>query len=549
MITFDRDPKNYKHWKLEIIEDRATVLLDVSEKDGIRPGYELKLNSYDLGVDIELNDIVQRIRFEYPEIKVVVITSNQEKNFSAGANIYMLGMSEHSWKVNFCKFTNETRNGFEDSSHSGSLKFIAAINGICAGGGYEVALACDEILLVDDRSSTVSLPEVPLLGVLPGTGGLTRLTDKRNVRRDIADIFCTNADGVRGKKALDWNLVDYIAPPSKFSDLINERVDKISKTVKYRNGKSGIKLNRLKRKITKESIVYETISCNFDRNNRTAEINIQGPKEIDILNLNDLIERGSDYWVLKFVRELDDLILMLRTNELETGVITIRSEGSISIMQNISKMIEENQENWFINEILGFMRRTFSRLDISSKTIFTIVDNNSCFAGFLSEFLFCADRSYMINNALLNENKEGPFISLCELNFKKLEMVNGQTRLQTRFNNNYSKLKELSELSDKCLNSEEAYQYGLITVIPDDLDWNEEIRLCIEERTSFSPDALTGLEANLRFPGKESCETKIFGRLSAWQNWIFNRPNASSDNGALKLFGTGSKAKFDNKRV
>ena len=549
MITFDRDPKNYKHWKLEIKEDRATVLLDVSEKDGIRPGYELKLNSYDLGVDIELNDIVQRIRFEYPEIKVVVITSNQEKNFSAGANIYMLGMSEHSWKVNFCKFTNETRNGFEDSSHSGSLKFIAAINGICAGGGYEVALACDEILLVDDRSSTVSLPEVPLLGVLPGTGGLTRLTDKRNVRRDIADIFCTNADGVRGKKALDWNLVDYIAPPSKFSDLINERVDKISKTVKYRNGKSGIKLNRLKRKITKESIVYETISCNFDRNNRTAEINIQGPKEIDILNLNDLIERGSDYWVLKFVRELDDLILMLRTNELETGVITIRSEGSISIMQNISKMIEENQENWFINEILGFMRRTFSRLDISSKTIFTIVDNNSCFAGFLSEFLFCADRSYMINNALLNENKEGPFISLCKLNFKKLEMVNGQTRLQTRFNNNYSKLKELSELSDKCLNSEEAYQYGLITVIPDDLDWNEEIRLCIEERTSFSPDALTGLEANLRFPGKESCETKIFGRLSAWQNWIFNRPNASSDNGALKLFGTGSKAKFDNKRV
>ncbi len=549
MITFDRDPKSYKHWKLDIKNDRATVLLDVSEKDGIRPGYELKLNSYDLGVDIELNDIVQRIRFEYPKVKVVVITSNQEKNFSAGANIYMLGMSEHTWKVNFCKFTNETRNGFEDSSHSGSLKFIAAINGICAGGGYEVALACDEILLIDDRSSTVSLPEVPLLGVLPGTGGLTRLTDKRNVRRDIADIFCTNADGVRGKKALDWNLVDYIAPPSKFSDLINERVANISKTVKHRNGKKGIKLNILKRKISKESIVYETISCNFNRNNRTAEINIIGPEEKDLLNVDDIIEKGSDYWTLKFVRELDDLILMLRTNELETGVITIRSEGSISIIQNISNMLEENQENWFFNEILGFMRRTFSRLDISSKTIFTIVDNNSCFAGFLSEFLFCADRSYMINNALLNENKDGPFISLCKLNFKKLEMVNGQTRLQTRFNNNYSKLKELKELSDKCLNAEVAYKYGLITVIPDDLDWNDEIRLCIEERTSFSPDALTGLEANLRFPGKESCETKIFGRLSAWQNWIFNRPNASSDNGALKLFGTGSKAKFDNKRV
>ena len=549
MITFDRDPQSYKHWKLDIKNDRATVLLDVSEKEGIRPGYELKLNSYDLGVDIELNDIVQRIRFEYPEVKVVVITSNQEKNFSAGANIYMLGMSEHSWKVNFCKFTNETRNGFEDSSHSGSVKFIAAINGICAGGGYEVALACDEILLIDDRSSTVSLPEVPLLGVLPGTGGLTRLTDKRNVRRDIADIFCTNADGVRGKKALEWNLVDYIAPPSKFSDLINERVTETSKTVKYRNGTKGIKLNSLKRKISKESIVYETISCNFNRNNRTAEINIKGPEERDLVNVNDIVEKGSDFWTLKFVRELDDLILMLRTNELEIGVITIRSKGPISPIQDISNMLGENQENWFINEILGFMRRTFSRLDISSKTIFTIVDNNSCFAGFLSEFLFCADRSYMINNALLNENKDGPYINLCKLNFEMLEMVNGQTRLQTRFNNDQAKLKNLKDLSGKLLNAEEAYKYGLITVIPDDLDWSEEIRLSIEERSSFSPDALTGLEANLRFPGKESCETKIFGRLSAWQNWIFNRPNASSDNGALKLFGTGSKAKFDNKRI
>ena len=549
MITFDRDPQSYKHWKLDIKNDSATVLLDVSEKEGIRPGYELKLNSYDLGVDIELNDIVQRIRFEYPEVKVVVITSNQEKNFSAGANIYMLGMSEHSWKVNFCKFTNETRNGFEDSSHSGSVKFIAAINGICAGGGYEVALACDEILLIDDRSSTVSLPEVPLLGVLPGTGGLTRLTDKRNVRRDIADIFCTNADGVRGKKALEWNLVDYIAPPSKFSDLINERVTETSKTVKYRNGTKGIKLNSLKRKISKESIVYETISCNFNRNNRTAEINIKGPEERDLVNVNDIVEKGSDFWTLKFVRELDDLILMLRTNELEIGVITIRSKGPMSPIQDISNMLGENQENWFINEILGFMRRTFSRLDISSKTIFTIVDNNSCFAGFLSEFLFCADRSYMINNALLNENKDGPYINLCKLNFEMLEMVNGQTRLQTRFNNDQAKLKNLKDLSGKLLNAEEAYKYGLITVIPDDLDWSEEIRLSIEERSSFSPDALTGLEANLRFPGKESCETKIFGRLSAWQNWIFNRPNASSDNGALKLFGTGSKAKFDNKRI
>ena len=549
IVTFDRDPNNYKHWELLIEGSRATIFLDVAENEGIRPGYELKLNSYDLGVDIELNDIIQRIRFEQPQVKVVVITSKQEKNFSAGANIYMLGMSEHSWKVNFCKFTNETRNGFEDSSNSGSLKFIAAVNGICAGGGYEVALACDEILLVDDRSSTVSLPEVPLLGVLPGTGGLTRLTDKRKVRKDIADIFCTNADGVRGKKALDWNLVDHIAPPSKFNSLIDERVSFLESKVKLRNGSTGITLYNIKRTITDKNINYETISCVLNKDSRVAEIKIHGPKENEIIAINELVEKGSEYWVLKFVRELDDLILMLRANELETGVITIQSEGSSTVIQKLTNLLEENKDNWLVNEIIGFMRRTFSRLDISSRTIFTIVDNKSCFAGFLSELLFCADRTYMINNALLNENKSGPFISLSKLNFKGLEMVNGQTRLQTRFNNDDIKLSKLHDLCDKNLNAEEAFNHELITVIPDDLDWNDEIRLSIEERASFSPDALTGLEANLRFPGKESCETKIFGRLSAWQNWIFNRPNASSDEGALKLFGTGSKAKFDNKRV
>ena len=549
IVTFDRDPNNYKHWELLIEDSRATIFLDVAENEGIRPGYELKLNSYDLGVDIELNDIIQRIRFEQPQVKVVVITSKQEKNFSAGANIYMLGMSEHSWKVNFCKFTNETRNGFEDSSNSGSLKFIAAVNGICAGGGYEVALACDEILLVDDRSSTVSLPEVPLLGVLPGTGGLTRLTDKRKVRKDIADIFCTNADGVRGKKALDWNLVDHIAPPSKFNSLIDERVSFLESKVKLRNGSTGITLNNIKRTITDKNINYETISCILNKDSRVAEIKIHGPEENEIIAINELVEKGSEYWVLKFVRELDDLILMLRANELETGVITIQSEGSSIVIQKLTNLLEENKDNWLVNEIIGFMRRTFSRLDISSRTIFTIVDNKSCFAGFLSELLFCADRTYMINNALLNENKSGPFISLSKLNFKSLEMVNGQTRLQTRFNNDDIKLSKLHDLCDKDLNAEEAFDHELITVIPDDLDWNDEIRLSIEERASFSPDALTGLEANLRFPGKESCETKIFGRLSAWQNWIFNRPNASSDEGALKLFGTGSKAKFDNKRV
>ena len=549
MNDFERKFNYYKHWNVKIENERATLFLNVSEKDGIRPGYELKLNSYDLGVDIELNDITQRLRFEFPNVKVVIITSSQDKNFSAGANIYMLGMSEHSWKVNFCKFTNETRNSFEDSSKTGSLKFIAAINGICAGGGYEVALACDEILLVDDRSSTVSLPEVPLLGVLPGTGGLTRLTDKRKMRKDLADIFCTNADGIRGKKALDWKLVDFIAPPSKFETLIDQRASAVSKTVKLRNGKKGIKLLKLKRTINNDSISYETISCTFDRKKRIAEINIIGPQKSDILTLTNAIKKGSNWWVLKFIRELDDLILNLRTNELEIGVLTIQSKGSIKYINEITNTLINNIDHWFTNEVIGLIRRTFSRLDISSRSIFTIVGNNSCFGGFLSELLLCADRTYMINNALLNKNENGPFISLCQLNFHSLEMVNGQTRLETRFNEDKIKLKNLKSFLNKPLNAEDAFTNGLITVIPDDLDWKEEIRLSIEERTSFSPDALTGLEANLRFPGKESCETKIFGRLSAWQNWIFNRPNASSKNGALKLFGTGTKAKFDNKRV
>ena len=549
MITFDREPDSYKHWKVDVNENRATLFLDVSEKDGIKPGYDLKLNSYDLGVDIELNDIVQRIRFEHPKVKVVVITSNQEKNFSAGANIYMLGQSEHTWKVNFCKFTNETRNSFEDSSYTGSIKFIAAVNGICAGGGYEVALACDEILLVDDRSSTVSLPEVPLLGVLPGTGGVTRLIDKRKVRKDIADIFCTNADGVRGKKAVDWKLVDYIAPPSKFDDLINERVSKVTASVKLRNGENGIKLKALNRNITNEGIDYDTIKAKINREDRIANIHIIGPKSDDVIDINEVVKMGSNWWALKFARELEDLILLLRTNELEVGVLTITSEGSTDVILSVTSILEDNKNIWFINEITGLLRRTLSRLDMSSRSIFTIIDNNSCFSGLLAELLFAADRTYMLNNSMSPENTKGPFITLSDINFISLEMVNGLSRLATRFNNDEPKLNALRKTVGKKLNAEEAFEEELITVIPDDLDWNEEIRLSVEERTSFSPDALTGLEANLRFPGKETCETKIFGRLTAWQNWIFNRPNAVSEKGALKLFGTGSRAKFDNKRV
>ena len=549
MITFDRNPENYKHWKVVIEEHKATLFLDVSEKDGIKPGYDLKLNSYDLGVDIELNDIVQRLRFEHPKVKVVVITSSQEKNFSAGANIYMLGQSEHTWKVNFCKFTNETRNGFEDSSESGSIKFIAAVNGICAGGGYEVALACDEILLIDDRSSTVSLPEVPLLGVLPGTGGVTRLIDKRKVRKDLADIFCTNADGVRGKKAVDWKLVDYIAPPSKFNDLIDERVSKVRSTVKLRDGKEGIKLKSLNRNITNEGIQYDTVKAEINRDSRIANIHIIGPTVEDVINIIDVQKIGSNWWPIKFARELEDLILLLRTNELEVGVLTFTSEGNTDHIMNVTSIIEDNANNWLINEITGLLRRTLSRLDLSSRSIFTIVDNDSCFSGILAELLFSADRTYMLNNAMSPEGKEGPFIAISKINFSSLEMVNGLSRLATRFNNNELKLDLLRKLIGDKLNAEKAFMEELITVIPDDLDWSDEIRLSVEERTSFSPDALTGLEANLRFPGKETCETKIFGRLTAWQNWIFNRPNAVSEKGALKLFGTGSRAKFDNKRV
>ena len=549
MITFEREPDSYKHWKVEIKNNKATLFLDVSEKDGIKPGYDLKLNSYDLGVDIELNDIVQRIRFEHPEVKVVVITSSQEKNFSAGANIYMLGQSEHTWKVNFCKFTNETRNGFEDSSESGSIKFIAAVNGICAGGGYEVALACDEILLIDDRSSTVSLPEVPLLGVLPGTGGVTRLIDKRKVRKDLADIFCTNADGVRGKKAVDWKLVDFIAPPSKFNDLIEDRVSEMTKKVKLRDGKEGIKLNKLNRSITNEGINYDFLKAKINREDRIANIHIMGPNSNDVLNLDEILKKGSDWWPLKFARELEDLILLLRTNELEVGVLTITSEGSADDILGVTSLLEDNKDVWFMNEIIGLLRRTLSRLDLSSRSIFTIIDNDSCFSGLLAELLFVADRTYMLNNSMSPDGLKGPFITLSNINFSSLEMVNGLSRLATRFNNDESKLSTLRNIVGESLNAERAFEEELITVIPDDLDWNDEIRLSVEERTSFSPDALTGLEANLRFPGKETCETKIFGRLTAWQNWIFNRPNAVSEEGALKLFGTGSRAKFDNKRA
>jgi benzoyl-CoA-dihydrodiol lyase len=545
-VTYDTHPDRYRHWRLAFDGEVATLSMDVNEEQGLKPGYRLKLNSYDLGVDIELYDALNRIRFEHPEVKCVVITSARERMFCSGANIYMLGLSSHAWKVNFCKFTNETRNGIEDSSRHGGLKFLAAVNGTVAGGGYELALACDEILMIDDRSSTVSLPEIPLLGVLPGTGGLTRITDKRKVRRDLADVFCSTSEGVRADRALQWNLVDAVARPQQFSETAKQRAAALAAKSDRGAGKP-VMLMPLARRIDPSGYHYEYVDVAIDRTVRTAIVTVSAPANPQPAELEGIHAAGGAWWPLQMARELDDAILMLRTNDLDVGTWILKTRGVARNVLEVDSALERHAGDWMVRETVGLLRRTLARLDVSSRTLFSIIDAGSCFAGTLAELALAADRSYMLQ--LHEGERHAPELVLSAMNLGALPMVSGQSRIANRFCGATEPVEATRSRIGVPLKANDAFALGLVTFAPDDIDWEDEVRLAIEERTSLSPDALTGMEANLRFTGVETMETRIFGRLTAWQNWIFNRPNAVGENGALKVFGTGSKAKFDWERV
>jgi len=544
-VDFSTDPSRYKHWRLSFDGPVATLTMDVAEDGGIRPGYKLKLNSYDLGVDIELHDALQRIRFEHPEIRAVVITSAKNRIFCSGANIYMLGLSSHAWKVNFCKFTNETRNGIEDASAHSSLKFLAALNGTTAGGGYELALACDEIVLVDDRSSAVSLPELPLLGVLPGTGGLTRVTDKRKVRRDHADIFCTNPDGVRGQRAKDWRLVDEIVKPQQFAEHIKQRARQLAEQSDRPTNAKGVTLTPLERTADDSGLHYKFVDVQYNREARTATITVRAPEGVTENTLERTLAAGANWWPLQMARELDDAILTLRTSELDLGLWLFKTTGNPDTVLATDDFLLAHQDNWFVREVLGMLRRTFARIDVTSRSLFALVEPNSCFAGSLFELALAADRVYMRDV----QEGEPAAIALSKINFGALPMINHLSRLEARFYQSAEAINALRQLIGKKLSAKEAFEAGLVTSAPDDLDWEDELRQAIESRAAQSPDALTGLEANLRFGTKETIETRIFGRLSAWQNWIFIRPNAVGANGALKVYGTGAPVKFNWERV
>jgi len=552
-VEYQTHPNQYRHLKLSFDGEIATLAIDIDESAGLREGYKLKLNSYDLGVDIELNDAVSRIRFEHPEVRTVVVTSAKDKVFCSGANIFMLGVSSHAWKVNFCKFTNETRNGLEDSSQHSGLKFLAAVNGACAGGGYELALACDEILLVDDRSSAVSLPEVPLLGVLPGTGGLTRVTDKRRVRHDLADIFCTSVEGVRGQRAKDWRLVDDIAKPAVFAQKVQERAQALA-AQSLRPGVSGhakgVTLNPLNRTIEADAIRYPHLSVEIDRAKRTATFTAKAPTTSQPSDIAGIEAAGEQWFPLAFARELEDAILQMRTNELDIGVWLIKTEGGaagVQALQALDAVLLAHQNHWLVRETIGLLRRTFSRLDLSSRSLFALIESGSCFAGTFLELALACDRSYML--MLPDDEAATPKISVSEANFGLYPMITNQSRLERRFYNEAPALDALRANLGKALDADAALGLGLVTANPDDIDWTDEVRIAVEERVSMSPDAMTGLEANLRFNGPENMLTRIFGRLTAWQNWIFQRPNAVGEKGALKVYGKGDKAVFDWNRV
>jgi benzoyl-CoA-dihydrodiol lyase len=548
-IDFQTDPQRYRHWKLAVDGDVATLTMDVDENGGLFEGYQLKLNSYDLGVDIELADAVQRLRFEHPDVKVVVMRSGKNRVFCAGANIRMLAGSTHAHKVNFCKFTNETRNGLEDSSENSGQRFITVVNGTAAGGGYELALATDHIILADDGSAAVSLPEVPLLAVLPGTGGLTRVVDKRKVRRDHADVFCTIEEGIKGKRAVAWRLVDEIAPNSKLEAKIAERAKEFAGRSRRNGGSKGVTLAPLTRSIDDTSVRYGFVSVDIDRAARIATISIKAPDAPPPADIDGIVAQGASFWPLQAARELDDAILHLRINELEIAMLVFKSHGEAAHVLACDALLEANKAHWLVNEIRHYWKRVLKRIDVTSRTLVTLVEPGSCFVGTLAELVFAADRSYMLIGQKQGDNRPPPSLQLTAMNFGPYPMSHGLTRLQSRFQADPTDVDRAKARIGSTIEAENAEELGLVTFALDDIDWDDEIRVFFEERTSFSPDSLTGLEANLRFVGPETMESKIFARLTAWQNWIFQRPNAVGEDGALRRYGTGVKARFDMTRV
>lgn len=550
-VSFQTHPDRYRHWRLEYDGEVAYLTMDVNENGGLFSGYELKLNSYDLGVDIELYDAIQRLRFEHPEVKSVVLSSAKERMFCAGANIRMLGGATHGLKVNFCKFTNETRNSIEDASDNSGQRYLCAVNGMAAGGGYEMALATDYIMMADDGNAAVALPEVPLLAVLPGTGGLTRVVDKRKVRRDHADVFCTIEEGVKGQRAVDWKLVDELVPGSKMAEVVRARAGEFAQQSDRPSDAPGIELKPLQSTVTDDRIEYDNVVAVIDRKLGTVEITVKVPDAPVPQDAEQVAEQGADFWVLATTRQLDDLLLHLRVNEPLLGTWMFKTEGDLERVIEYDRLLSRFADDWLIREVRLYWKRTMKRIDVSSRSLFTFVTPGSCFAGFLAELVFAADRAYMLQGVFedVEEDQVPARIRLTESNFGAYPMCNGLSRLATRFLDDEAKIEVLSELRDRDLEAEEALKQGLVTFAPDDIDWEDEVRLALEERSSFSPDALTGMEANLRFPGPETLETKIFGRLSAWQNWIFQRPNAAGEQGALRLYGSGRRADYDKVRV